>query len=328
MNKITFDNDDALSDFADIISLPSGDLEPQPQPSNTDSAETLENSPLNKDRENLSNEHTTIGDDDTELMNAGYVVDRAKKSMEAASASVDNAGNKAKHTGGVKGKKLMKDSKHLKPKRKDPSELNGEQGKNKSGIKHGYDIRTSEMQFVQAFMRGLTYRDAYEETHDTYGMSDANIRQRANKLMETTRVKEYKDKIRKENKPALNIQVQAGARDTSAVLQMQQAFQEMDIDAEEVTVQSELKWLHLARVMSMSNGNYNWAIQASKQIEELMGMLIDRKEVRVGSFAEMSPKELKEARETYSRQLVDMGMDSEELKRMMNAKLVEGSHGS
>lgn len=188
----------------------------------------------------------------------------------------------------------------------------------KRNTKKGYDIRVCEMHFADFVQRGMTYANAYRETHDCVGKSDDSIRQSAFKLYNSERVQKYLTKIREEKAPikGIEVTVRPGANDTAAVLEIHEAMQQFDGDII-VTHNSIQKELHLAWLYSMAKGQYNWATAATKLKAEVAGLLVERKEVRHGALDDMTQKELEQAREDSRRQLIDMGYDEEELAWIM-----------
>lgn len=178
-----------------------------------------------------------------------------------------------------------------------------------SGTSDPNNIRSCEMRFAECYMRGMSYIDAYTETHETSELTRGEIGQRANRLMNSDRVQIYLQKIRSNSTPGVHINITPSVNDTAPIIELHRAMSSLNDDDILVTQNTLLKELHFAYLYSMAAGDFKAAIQAVEKKAAITGHLVDRKQVMVANLETMSLSDVQQAKEQCQRELMELGYD-------------------
>lgn len=180
-------------------------------------------------------------------------------------------------------------------------------------------IRVSEMRFADCFLRGMTYSNAYRETHDTHDLTDNVIANKASMLMKTERVQLYLNKVRNEKGNGIHVHVVPGVNDTSPIIQLKAAMDEMRDSSLLINAQSQIKKMELIYWYALVAKQYSAAISAADKQSELVGLKVDRKEITVKRMSDLSRDEQLAAIEDSKKELMELGYDPKVLDDLMAA---------
>jgi hypothetical protein len=182
-------------------------------------------------------------------------------------------------------------------------------------------ITAQEARFVEMYLAGTPAVHAYQDTHSgTEDMPYSRLQTKAQTLLKSPRIENYLTQIRtvkrEERAAAQPGDIVAHIRDGASLSPLkilEDVLREMETTNIVVDMEMQQKRHYVVFLHAMMGRQYGAANQALKEMSELAGLKIERKEIRVGNLDDLNVQQLKDATFNQRQQLIELGFDPSEL---------------